>query len=119
MPPGKSFLRSAAKHLADTSMKPDPSQAQDDREEEASLTHLDRGYDGLAESYDAARFEGSAGEFNARRDAAIVRKLAAQTGVKVFCDVPVGTGRTAQYFQGMGIKVIGCDLSGDMLKIAG
>lgn len=78
---------------------------------------VNRSYDRLAGSYDQQRFSGTAGRFNSRTDARILCELLARTGASVVYDIPVGTGRVAQYCQPMGIRVVGCDLSGDMLKI--
>jgi ubiquinone/menaquinone biosynthesis C-methylase UbiE len=79
---------------------------------------LDRGYDGLARGYDDRRFTGSAGVFNAEIDANILCEYVKHTGAKIVFDVPVGTGRTAEYLKPLNIRVVGCDLSRDMLHMA-
>ncbi len=72
----------------------------------------------MAQGYDDRRFIGSAGEFNAEIDAGILCDFVKRTGVKTVYDVPVGTGRTAEYLKPMNIGVVGCDLSGEMLQMA-
>jgi len=79
---------------------------------------LNRSYDAQAKDYDTKRFNGPGGRFNARTDARIVRELVARAGAPVVYDIPTGTARVAQYLQGTDRRVIGCDLSLDMLKKA-
>jgi len=79
---------------------------------------VDRNYDGRAQSYDAERFSGSDGEFNARTDARILLELVARTKAPRVYDIPVGTARAAEYLRPANITIVGCDLSNDMLEIA-
>ena len=52
------------------------------------------------------------------QDRALIDELARRTGPGVLLDVGCGTGRVAAHLAGLGVAVVGADLSGGMLAIA-
>ena len=75
-------------------------------------------YAHIAPTYDEIRFSGNHGGFNARADAAIVRELVGLAGPATVYDVPVGTGRVAEYLCNSGVDIVGGDLTREMLARA-
>jgi ubiquinone/menaquinone biosynthesis C-methylase UbiE len=81
-------------------------------------------YSNLAESYDDTRFGGEKGHFLYKLDASIVKKLITIAHSKtrlpnfIVLDLPVGTGRALEYMQTIPDKIVGCDLTPNMLQIA-
>ena len=68
--------------------------------------------------YDEKRYGGLGGEFLARTDNAIIQELVGRTNTSLCLDVPTGTGRVSRYLQNSSLKIIGCDLTEAMLKMA-
>lgn len=75
-------------------------------------------YDEEASRYDEVRFLRPSGQYVARVDSDIIRQLRAIAGGSLYLDLPVGTGRALDYLNDQDIKIIGCDLTEGMLKIA-
>ena len=75
-------------------------------------------YSEEALNYDQKRFEDRKGQFHARCDAEILRSLVKKSGAKFCLDVPVGSGRVLTYLENEPVKIVGCDYTPSMLKIA-
>ena len=81
-------------------------------------------YSNLAESYDDTRFGGEKGHFLYKLDGTILKNLIdtahAKTSLQTFTvlDIPVGTGRTLNYMEEIPDKIVGCDLTPNMLQLA-
>lgn len=86
-----------------------------DMSQEPRKSSLRHDYTAISSDYDEARFSGWSGEFLSRADATIVQELVALVHPSVVADIPIGTGRVAEYLQSSNVQVIGCDLTLAML----
>ncbi len=75
-------------------------------------------YTGEAGCYDQSRFGGVEGKFVDECDTAILKDFLGRTEAFRCLDVPVGTGRISSYLEGEPIRIMGCDFTLAMLKIA-
>jgi SAM-dependent methyltransferase len=70
----------------------------------------------IAESYDSQRFAGRSGEWVNRRELALVRRLLPPAGRAL--DLACGTGRLSAALDRPGFRVVGLDVSPEMLRVA-
>jgi ubiquinone/menaquinone biosynthesis C-methylase UbiE len=81
-------------------------------------TRLQKGYDEEAQHYDARRYRSAEGQLFSRLELRVLQAvLQPYAGMKIL-DVPAGTGRISVGLAAMGARVVGGDISVNMLKAA-